>query len=309
MIRKEQADLNKQIQSSKLFMDLLVGIMREHSYLPVEGSPASEDNAQAHYREAIWQGELHEQSDVQAQMSLLASIQDLSLAVEDSGRRPSAFIVLLRASLEAASLANFLTSASIDSVAERARRGLNEMLDGCYQQWKALDQYEQSADAAAKLTTMNKWLEVASSYHELGRITRAHERRRHGAPYVGDQRPTISSLIDDLFFTGDDRRFGRWLYSAVSAPAHSSAHGFAISGGQRLAPDGTQTVDQEAHLAEDRVARFAITGLSAIATAVKAGGLACETGHHRSVLGWYSCPATDWSLTSTDQSGDPLDTS
>jgi hypothetical protein len=59
------------------------------------------------------------------------------------------------------------------------------------------------------------------------------------------------------------------LHSAVSAPAHSSAHGFAIAGAQRLAPDGTQTVDQEARLADDRVARFVLAGLSAIDTAAK----------------------------------------
>lgn len=143
------------------------------------------------------------------------------------------------------------------------------MLNGCYQQWRALDQYGESADAAAKLTTMNHWLDAASSYPELGRITRAHEHRRQSAPYVGDQRPTISSLIDDLFPTGDGRRFGRWLYSAVSAPAHGSAHGFAISGAQRLAPHGAQTVYQEAKLSDDRVARFVLTGLSAIDTAAK----------------------------------------
>lgn len=87
MISKKPAKLNKQFRSSTLFMDTVVGIMREHAYLPTDGSPASQDNAQLHYNEAIWQGELHEQSDVQAQMSLLASIQDLSLAVEDAGRR------------------------------------------------------------------------------------------------------------------------------------------------------------------------------------------------------------------------------
>jgi hypothetical protein len=269
MISKKPCDLNEQIRSSMLFMDTLVEIMREHSYLPTDGSPARQENAQPHYKEPIWQGELHEQSDVQAQMSLLASIQELSLAVEDAGHRSAAFIVLVRASLEAAASANFLTSASIRSVAERARRGLNEMLSGCYQQWRALDKYGESADAAAKLITMNQWLDKAGSYPELGQITRAHERRRHGAPYVGDPRPSISSLIDDLFLTGDGRRFGRWLYSAVSAPAHSSAHGFAIAGAQRLAPDGTQTVDQEAKLTDDRVARFVLTGLSAIDTAAK----------------------------------------
>lgn len=269
MISKEPAALNKQIRSSMRFMDAVVRVMREHAYLFTDGSPASQDNAQPHYGEPIWQGELHEQSDVQAQMSLLASIQNLSLAIEDAGRRPAAFIVLVRASLEAAASANFLASSGIDSVAERARRGLNEMLSGCYQQWRALDEYGESAGAAAKLATMNHWLEAASSYPELGPITRAHERGRHAAPYVGDPRPTISSLIDNLFPTGDGKRFGRWLYSAVSAPAHSSAHGFAIAGAQRLAPDGTQTIDQEAQLSDDRVARFVITGLSGIDAAAK----------------------------------------
>jgi hypothetical protein len=269
MFSNKPADLNRQIRSSVLFLDAVVGIIRDHAYLPADGSPATRDHARAHYNRAIWQGELHEQSDVQAQMSFLASIQDLSLALEDAGRRPAAFIVLVRASLEAAASANFLTSASIGSVGERARRGLNEMLSGCYQQWRALDQYGQSADAAVKLITMNQWLDTASSYPELGLITRAHENRRPAAPYVGDPRPTISSLIDDLFPTGDGRRFGRWLYSTVSAPAHSLAHGFAIAGAQRLAPDGTQTVDQGAELAHDRVARFAFTGLSAIDTAAE----------------------------------------
>jgi hypothetical protein len=246
-------------------MDKVREAMRDQKYLPAAGSPASLDNSQAHYSDSLWSGELHEQSDVQAQVSLLASIQDLSLAIEDAGRRPAAFIVLVRATLEAAASAYFLTSPGIRSVAERARRGLNEMLNGCYQQWRALDQYGDPA-AATKLITMNQWLAKASSYPELGQISRAHERSRPAAPYVGTQRPTISSMIDGLFPTGDGRRFGRWLYSAVSAPAHSAANGFAITGVQRLLPDGTQTVEHEVELSSDRVARFALTGLSAINT-------------------------------------------
>ena len=269
MTSNNKIALKKQVDSSMLFMGAIREAMHDRNYLPAEGSPASLDNAHPHYAEAEWSGALHEQSDVQAQMSLLASIQHLSLAIEDAGCQPAAFIVLVRASLEAAASSNFLSSASITSVSEGARRGLNEMLHGAFQQWRALDQYGEVADAATKLTTINQWLYKASSYPDLGQINRAHERRSPAAPHAGDQRPTISSMIDDLFPTGDGKRFGRWLYSAVSAPAHSSAHGFAIAGAQILLPDGSQTIDQEAELAHDRVARFAVTGLSAVSTAAK----------------------------------------
>ena len=79
------------------------------------------------------------------------------------------------------------------------------MLSACYYQWRALDQYDQSDDAAVKLELMNKWLERVDSYPDLGPVTRAHERRRPNAPYVGDQKPTISALIDGLFPSEDGR--------------------------------------------------------------------------------------------------------
>jgi hypothetical protein len=260
----------EQITSSKLFLETLRRVMREHNYLPAAQSPAEIEIAQQLYSERQWQGSLHEQSDSQGQMALLASIQHFSVAIEDYGRRPAAFIVLIRAALEAAGSAHFLTAQSIETSAERARRGLNEMLFGAFQQWQALDQYGQSSDAAGKLATINQWLTLASAYPELGPITRAHEaRRRPAAPHAGPRRPTITALLDDLFPTEDEKRFGRWLYAAVSAPAHSSPHGYAIAGAQTLLPDGTQRIKQDARLPIDRVGRYAISGLSAVSTAAK----------------------------------------
>jgi hypothetical protein len=264
MCSKNLRHLAKQRRATHLFLGAIRCVMRNSNYKPSSNSPLNNDTLRSYYSQMAWSGELHEQSDVQAQMALLSSIQHMSLAVEDAGRRPVAFLVLVRAALEASASAHFLSSPNIDSVAERARRGLNEMLSGCYHQWRALDQYGQSNDAAAKLELMNEWLDRASSYPSLGPVTRAHERRSPKAPYVGDQRPTISSLIDDLFPSEDGRRFGRMLYATVSAPSHTEAHGFAIAGAQVLHPDGTQTVNQEAQMSADRVARFAITCLTAI---------------------------------------------
>jgi hypothetical protein len=262
--------LKDQSTSTQVFLNYIERAIRRHNYLPVAGSPITLDRAQKHHFETEWSGELYEQSDVQAQMSLLAAIQDLSLATEDVGHRPAAFIVLLRGSIEAAASANFLTSANITTVAERARRGLNEMLYAAFQQWLTLHQFGESAQAAGKLETMNKWLAKAAKYTDLGQITKAHENpKRQDAPYAGDKRPTLTAMIDGLFSTGDNKRFARLLYSVLSAPAHSSAHGFAITGAQKLLPDGTQTVDQEAELSGDRTARFTITGLSAVDTAAK----------------------------------------
>jgi len=256
--------LAKQRRATHLFLGAIRGVMRNNNYKPNGDSPLSNDATQSYYCEVAWSGELHEQSDVQAQMALLASIQHISLAADDAGRRSAAFLVLARAALEASASAHFLSAPEIGSVAERARRGLNEMLSACYYQWRALDQYGQSDGAAAKLELMNEWLDRASSYPDLGPVTRAHERRYPKAPYVGDQKPTNSALIDGLFPSGDGRRFGRWLYAAVSAPSHTEAHGFAIAGAQVLHPDGTQTVNQEAQLSADRVARFTITCLTAV---------------------------------------------
>jgi len=264
----DSSDLTKQINSSRGLLDAIREVMREFYYKAAPGSPVSADGAQPHYRETIWQGELLEQSDVQAQMSLLASLQHMSLALQDEGRRPAAFIVLLRAALEAVASASFLTSPDI-SIPERARRGLNEMLHAAFQQWKTLEDYGLHAEAAVKLQTLNSWLATAAGYSELGQINRAHERSRPKAPYVGADRPTIASMIDYLFPTGDNRRFGRWLYSVVSAPAHARPHGFAITGGLKLLPDGRQAIDQEAQLTDDSVTRFAITVISAIFTATK----------------------------------------
>jgi hypothetical protein len=270
MTSDNRIDLKKQSIATQEFLNLILTVIRNHNYLPTENSPIALDKAKKYHFQPDWSGELYEQSDVQAQMSMLAAIQDLSLATEDIGHRPAAFLILLRGSIEAAASANFLTSASIATVAERARRGLNEMLYGAFQQWLALDQYGESADAANKLAQINKWLATAAQYQDLGSLSREHERARNpSAPHAGDKRPTLSRMIDDLFPTEDGRRFGRWLYSALSAPAHNSAHGFAIAGAQRLLPDGAQTVDQEAELSHDRVARFSVTGVSAIDTAVK----------------------------------------
>jgi hypothetical protein len=269
MTTDNRTALKDQSASTQIFINEIRRVIRDHNYLPAAGSPITVDKAQKYHSEPDWSGELYEQSDVQAQMSLLAAIQDISLATEDVGHRPAAFIVLLRGSIEAAASANFLTSASITTVAERARRGFNEMLYATFQQWLALHQYGETAEAAVKLTQMNQWLAKAAQHADLGQLTRAHENNRKEAPYAGDKRPTLSAMIDDLFPTGDNRRFGRWLYSALSAPAHSSAHGFAIAGAQKLLPDGTQAVDQEVELSHDRVARFAITGLSAVDTATR----------------------------------------
>jgi hypothetical protein len=264
MRQENQHYLAKQREANHLFLEAIRSVMRDNNYRANSDSPLSIDANQAHYCEAAWSGELHEQSDVQAQMALLASIQHMSLATEDAGRRPAAFLVLVRAALEASASAHFLSSPDIHSVAERARRGLNEMLSGCYYQWRALDQYGQSDDAAIKLELMNEWLGKVSSYPDLGPVTRAHEGRRPSVPHVGDQKPTISALIDALFPSEDGRRIGRWLYAAVSAPSHAEAHGFAIAGAQLLHPDGSQTVNQEAQLSADRVARFTIPCLAAI---------------------------------------------
>jgi hypothetical protein len=264
MHQEDLRHLAKQRKATCLFLEAIRGVMRDNNYKPVSHSPASIDATQGCYSEMAWSGELHEQSDVQAQMALLASIQHLSLANEDAGRRPAAFLVLLRAALEASASAHFLSSPDIGSVTERARRGLNEMLSGCYYQWRALDQYGQCDDAAVKLELMNEWLDKAGSYPDLGSVTRAHEGSHPKAPYVGDRKPTISALIDALFPSEDGSRFGRWLYAAVSAPSHTEAHGFAIAGAQVLHPDGSQTVNQEAQLSADRVARFTITCLAAI---------------------------------------------
>jgi len=264
MCQENLRHLAEQRRATHLFLGAIRSVMRDNNYKPDSDSPLSINATQTYYSEMAWSGELHEQSDVQAQMALLASIQHMSLATEDAGRRPPAFLVLVRAALEASASAHFLSSPDIGSVAERARRGLNEMLSACYYQWRALDQYGQSDDAAVKLELMNEWLDRVSSYPDLGPVTRAHERRRPNAPYVGDQKPTISALIDGLFPSEDGRRFGRWLYAAVSAPSHTEAHGFAIAGAQVLHPDGSQTVNQEAQLSADRVARFTITCLTAV---------------------------------------------
>jgi hypothetical protein len=259
----------EQITSSKLFLETLRRVMREHDYLPAGGSAAEAETSQQHYSEPQWQGSLHEQSDSQGQLALLASIQNFTVAVEDYGRRPAAFIVLIRAALEAAGSAHFLTSQSIKTSAERARRGLNEMLFGAFQQWQALDQYGHARDAAGKLATINQWLALAPAYPELGPVTRSHEAKRPAAPHAGPQRPTISALLDDLFPSEDEHRFGRWFYATLSAPAHSSPHGYAIAGAQDLLSDGTQRISHEAQLPMDRVGRYAISGLSAINTAAQ----------------------------------------
>lgn len=269
MVSDNRTALKNQINSSQIYADEIGSIIRAHNYQPVPGSPINLDKVQHHHYEVEWRGELFEQSDVQAQMTLLAAIQNISLSTEDAGHRPAAFLALLRASMEASASANFLTSAAITSVAERARRGLNEMLYATFQQWFALDNYGEAAAAASKLATINTWLSKAAQYSDLGQITRSHEQSRPRAPYAGSQRPTISAMIDSLFPTGDSRRFGRWLYSALSAPAHHSAHGFAIAGAQALLPDGSQTINQEAELTHDRAARFMITGLSAVDTATR----------------------------------------
>ena len=192
MCQENLRHLAKQRRATHLFLGAIRSVMRDNNYKPDSDSPEYRCHLVTYYSEMAWSGELHEQSDVQAQMALLASIQHMSLATEDAGRRPPAFLVLVRAALEASASAHFLSSPDIGSVAERARRGLNEMLSACYYQWRALDQYGQSDDAAVKLELMNEWLDRVSSYPELGPVTRAHERRRPNAPYVGDQKPTIS---------------------------------------------------------------------------------------------------------------------
>src|ERR1700733_3505853 len=165
--------LGIQKQSSLRFVEAIRIEMRNYGYMPASGSPVQADHLRPRHNEALWSGELYEQSDAQAQLSLLSSIQNISLAIMDSGRHPAAFVVLLRAALEAAASACFLTSSDIASIAERSRRGLNEMLYGCFQQWKALNDYGEAAAASDKLATLNQWLSKASSYSDLGRITRA----------------------------------------------------------------------------------------------------------------------------------------
>lgn len=260
--------LSSQTGVSQIYIDEIGKVARSHNYQAISGSDVELDKMQRHHYESAWQGELFEQSDVQAQMALLAATQSLSLSADDVGHRPAAFLALLRAAIEGAASSYFLTATTITSVAERARRGLNEMLYGAFQQRLALDNYGETAEAAKKLTTINDWLNLAGQYPDLGQITRAHEQGRPAAPFVGSRRPTISASIDELFPTGDGRRFGRWLYSALSAPAHHGAHGFAIAGAQALLPDGSQTVNLEAELDHDRTARFMLTGITAVNKAV-----------------------------------------
>jgi hypothetical protein len=259
------SNLNKYAESSMSFINAIRTVMQTYGYGPAEGSPASVDDAEPHYSEIVWQGPLHKQCDVHAQMSLLASIQYASLAIEDAGRRPAAFMVLVRAAFEAAASAHFLTSPKIGSITERARRGVNELLYGWFQDWKTVNDYYGYAEAENTLQHIDKILDKTSAYPELGQIRRVHEHRRPRAPYIGDERPTISSMIDDLFPTG--KRFGRYLYSAVSSTAHSQPFGFILTGEQKVLPGGTIGLDQEVKLPLDKVASFVIAVLSAIWTA------------------------------------------
>jgi len=141
-------------------------------------------------------------------------------------------------------------------------------LYGFFQQWRALHGYEEADAAQEKLDAIERILAAAAGFPVLGAVHRAHQQARPSAPYLGTARPTISQVIDEILPASDGRRFGAWVYAAMSAPAHAAAHGFAMSGSlviqgeeQVLSPDAVLTPE-----------RFAMHLLPVVQAVIEAGG-------------------------------------
>jgi hypothetical protein len=85
MCQENLRHLAKQRRATHLFLGAIRSAMRDNNYKPDSDSPLSIDATQTYYSEMAWSGELHEQSDVQAQMALLTSIQHMSLGLLELG--------------------------------------------------------------------------------------------------------------------------------------------------------------------------------------------------------------------------------
>jgi hypothetical protein len=141
---------------------------------------------------------------------------------------PFASLTLARAVIEASAISAFLSDPELE-YAERCRRAVNEYLLALSEEARALAQAGQSAEAAVTARKVDRMLAAADGFGwGQPRPTLPPDYRRIAA--IGNPRPRIMTLIDDLLSTVTTPGFGSQQYRAVSAIAHTAPHAIGLIG-------------------------------------------------------------------------------
>ena len=167
-------------------------------------------------------------ADLRATIALRSAADHALAAAGCLTTRPFASLTLSRAVIEASAVSAFLSDPELE-YAERCRRAVNEYLQALSEQARALAQDGQSAEAAVNARKVDRMLAAADGFGwGQPRPTLPPDYRRVAA--MGNPRPRIMTLIDDLLSTADTPGFGSQQYRAVSAIAHAAPHAIGLMG-------------------------------------------------------------------------------
>jgi hypothetical protein len=194
-------------------------------------------------------------ADLRATIALRSAADHALAAAGCLTTRPFASLTLARAVIEASAVSAFLSDPETE-YGERCRRAVNEYLQALSEEARALAQDGQSAEAAVNARKADRVLAATNGFGwGQPRTTLSPDYRRIAA--IGNPRPRIMTLIDDLLSTANTPGFGSQQYRAVSAIAHAAPHAI------RLVGDGSEPLTAR-DIAQRHLPMLGAFGLAAL---------------------------------------------
>jgi hypothetical protein len=195
-------------------------------------SPATDGIAAEEWQDTTFGDELWGRfpavaADLRATIALRSAADHALAAAGCLATRPFASLTLSRAVIEASAVSAFLSDPELE-YAERCRRAVNEHLEALSEDARALAAAGQSVEAAVNARKVDRMLAAADGFG-WGQPRPLRPDYRNVAA-IGNPRPRIMTLIDNLLSTDNTPGFGSQQYRAVSAIAHTAPHAIGLIG-------------------------------------------------------------------------------
>jgi len=202
-------------------------VMDANHDCPETGGMADEEWEDTTFGDELWGRFPAAAGDYVATIALRSAADHALAAAGCLTTRPFASLTLARAVIEASAVSAYLSDPELE-YAERSRRAVNTRLYALSEEARALAAAGQSADAAVKERKIDCILAAADGFGwgQPRRLSRDY--RREAA--IGNPRPGIMKLIDNLLSTVNTAGFGSQQYRLVSAIAHTAPHGIGLIG-------------------------------------------------------------------------------
>jgi hypothetical protein len=208
--------------------EVALRVIEANRECPLSGGVADGEWQNTTFGDELWGRFPAVAADLRATIALRSAADHALAAAGCLTTRPFASLTLARAVIEASAVSAFLSDPEIE-YAERCRRAVNEYLQALSEEARALAQDGQSAEAAVNARKTDRILTAADGFGwGQPRPTLPPDYRRVAA--IGNPRPRIMTLIDDLLSTANTPGFGSQQYRAVSAIAHAAPHAIGLVG-------------------------------------------------------------------------------